>query len=66
MAAADEVCFLCVAQVMKADATGLFSQRVFLKHGFQSFAEVDYSELEDGLRPGPPHQALKLMVKLLD
>ncbi|XP_058803826.1 uncharacterized protein LOC131671440 [Phymastichus coffea] len=53
-------------KVVKADATGVFSQRVFLKRGFEVRTEIAYSEVEARLRPGPPHQALKLMVKLLD
>ncbi|KAL6254527.1 hypothetical protein P5V15_014580 [Pogonomyrmex californicus] len=53
-------------KVCKADATGAFSQKVCLKHGFQVEAEIPYSELDKSIRPTPPHQALKLMVKLLD
>ncbi|KAL6434884.1 hypothetical protein ACFW04_005214 [Cataglyphis niger] len=53
-------------KVCKADATGIYSQRVCLKHGFQVEAEISYAELDKSIRPAPPHQALKLMVKLLD
>ncbi|EFN82472.1 hypothetical protein EAI_06330, partial [Harpegnathos saltator] len=52
--------------VFKADATGVYSQKVCLKHGFQVEAEIPYTELEESIRPAPPHEALKLMVKLLD
>ncbi|XP_025154425.1 dopamine N-acetyltransferase isoform X1 [Harpegnathos saltator] len=53
-------------KVFKADATGVYSQKVCLKHGFQVEAEIPYTELEESIRPAPPHEALKLMVKLLD
>lgn len=53
-------------KVCKADATGAFSQKVYLKHGFQVEAEIPYTEMDKSVRPAPPHQALKLMVKLLD
>nr|XP_012215337.1 PREDICTED: dopamine N-acetyltransferase [Linepithema humile] len=53
-------------KVCKADATGAYSQKVCLKHGFQVEAEIPYVELDKSIRPAPPHQALKLMVKLLD
>lgn len=51
---------------MKADATGIFSQKCFLKHDFEVITEIPYSEVEENLRPGPPHEALKLLVKILD
>ncbi|KAJ8683844.1 hypothetical protein QAD02_019636 [Eretmocerus hayati] len=53
-------------KVMKADATGIFSQKVFRKYGFDVVTEIPYSEVDENLRPGPPHEALKLMVKVLD
>ncbi|KAL0130754.1 hypothetical protein PUN28_002402 [Cardiocondyla obscurior] len=53
-------------KVCKADATGAFSQKVCLKYGFQVEAEIPYTELDKSIRPAPPHQALKLLVKLLD
>ncbi|XP_033210086.1 uncharacterized protein LOC117168492 [Belonocnema kinseyi] len=53
-------------KVFKADATGLFSQKVFLKHGFQVEAEIPYSEIDENIRPDPPHRALQLLVKILD
>lgn len=52
-------------QVFKADATGMYSQKVCLKHGFQVEAEIPYTDLPENIRPAPPHQAVKLMVKLL-
>ncbi|XP_063994005.1 uncharacterized protein LOC135171407 isoform X2 [Diachasmimorpha longicaudata] len=52
-------------KVMKADATGIFSQKVFEKHGFKTEAEILYSEIDEAIRPSPPHSALKLMVKVL-
>ncbi|CAL7939497.1 unnamed protein product [Xylocopa violacea] len=53
-------------KVFKADATGMFSQKVCLKHGFQVEAEIPYTDLDESIRPAPPHQALKLMVKVLN
>ncbi|XP_043466559.1 uncharacterized protein LOC122501282 isoform X2 [Leptopilina heterotoma] len=53
-------------KIFKADATGLFSQKVFLKYGFKTEAEIPYSDIDVSIRPGPPHQALKLMVKILE
>lgn len=53
-------------KVFKADATGMFSQKVCLKNGFQVEAEILYKDLPENIRPAPPHEALKLMVKLLD
>ncbi|KAL7295726.1 hypothetical protein TKK_0011071 [Trichogramma kaykai] len=53
-------------KIMKADATGLFSQKVFLKYDFNVITEIPYSDVEPSLRPGPPHKALKLMVKILN
>ncbi|KAK0085661.1 hypothetical protein PV325_004695 [Microctonus aethiopoides] len=53
-------------QVMKADATGVFSQKVFEKHGFKTEAEIMYSELPDDIRPALPHRSLKLMAMLLN
>ncbi|XP_020284520.1 dopamine N-acetyltransferase [Pseudomyrmex gracilis] len=53
-------------KVCKADATGAYSQKVCSKHGFQVEAEIPYVELDKSIRPAPPHQALKLMVKLLN
>ncbi|KAK2586379.1 hypothetical protein KPH14_010666 [Odynerus spinipes] len=53
-------------KVFKADATGMYSQKVCLKHGFHDEAEIPYTDLPENIRPEPHHQALKLMVKLLD
>ncbi|EZA61235.1 hypothetical protein X777_08447 [Ooceraea biroi] len=53
-------------KVCKADATGLYSQKVCLKQGFRVEAEIPYAELDESIRPAPPHEALKLMVKLID
>ncbi|CAK9806794.1 Arylalkylamine N-acetyltransferase 1 [Anthophora plagiata] len=53
-------------KVFKADATGMFSQKVCLKHGFQVEAEIPYTDLDVSIRPAPPHQALMLMVKVLN
>lgn len=60
------ILLLCILQVFKADATGAYSQSVCLKHGFHVEAEIPYTELEESIRPAPPHLALKLMVKLLN
>ncbi|XP_066602940.1 arylalkylamine N-acetyltransferase 1-like [Prorops nasuta] len=53
-------------KIFKADATGLFSQKVFLKYGFHVESEILYSDLDEHIRPAKPHQALKLMVKTLE
>ncbi|KZC13533.1 Dopamine N-acetyltransferase [Dufourea novaeangliae] len=53
-------------KVFKADATGMFSQKVCSKHGFQVEAEIPYTELDESIRPAPPHESLKLMVKILN
>lgn len=53
-------------KVFKADATGAYSQSVCSKHGFQVEAETPYIDLEESIRPAPPHRALKLMVKILN
>ncbi|XP_012523656.2 dopamine N-acetyltransferase isoform X1 [Monomorium pharaonis] len=53
-------------KVCKADATGAFSQKVYEKYNFKVEAEIPYTELDESVRPAPPHQALKLMVKLLN
>ncbi|XP_051164779.1 arylalkylamine N-acetyltransferase 1-like isoform X2 [Leptopilina boulardi] len=53
-------------KIFKTDATGLYSQKVFLKYGFKTEAEILYLEIDENIRPEPPHQALKLMVKILE
>ncbi|XP_011299206.1 uncharacterized protein [Fopius arisanus] len=53
-------------KVMKADATSVYSQKVFEKHGFNTEAEIPYSEMDENIRPPSPHRALKLMVKVLN
>ncbi|XP_012278747.1 uncharacterized protein LOC105698783 [Orussus abietinus] len=53
-------------KVFKADATGIFSQKVCAKHGFEMEAEIPYADLDESIRPAPPHEALKLLVKLID
>ncbi|XP_011504927.1 PREDICTED: uncharacterized protein LOC105367815 [Ceratosolen solmsi marchali] len=53
-------------KVFKADSTGLFSQKAFLKNDFKIITEIRYSDVDERLRPGPPHEALKLLVKILD
>lgn len=50
---------------MKADATGIYSQKVFEKHGFKTEAEILYTDIDEKLRPAPPHRSLKLMVLVL-
>lgn len=62
----DPIVFFTLSQVIKADATGIYSQKCFLKYDFEVITEIPYSEVEENLRPGPPHEALKLMVKILD
>ncbi|XP_078035042.1 arylalkylamine N-acetyltransferase 1 [Augochlora pura] len=53
-------------KVIKADATGMYSQKVCSKHGFEVEAEISYMELDESIRPAQPHEALKLMVKVLN
>ncbi|CAD6208931.1 GSCOCG00010745001-RA-CDS [Cotesia congregata] len=52
-------------KVIKADATGIYSQKVFEKHGFKTEAEIFYTDIDDKLRPALPHRSLKLMVLVL-
>ncbi|KAK6634032.1 hypothetical protein RUM44_004639 [Polyplax serrata] len=56
-------------QLMRADATALFSQRVFEKYGFTTLKEVSYNEYPSKEAPlftvEPPHKSFKLMVKQL-
>lgn len=53
-------------QVFKVDATGMYSQKVCYKHGLEVEATILYGDLDESIRPAPPHQALKLLVKVLD
>ncbi|XP_071859201.1 arylalkylamine N-acetyltransferase 1 [Bombus fervidus] len=53
-------------KVFKVDATGMYSQKVCYKHGLEVEAMIQYRDLDESIRPAPPHQALKLLVKVLD
>ncbi|XP_046743079.1 arylalkylamine N-acetyltransferase 1 isoform X1 [Diprion similis] len=53
-------------KVFKADATGVYSQKICENFGFKTVAEIPYSEIDENIRPPPPHEALKLMVKILE
>lgn len=56
--------------VMKADATGLFSQKISSSLGFKTLVEVRYdSYIEDGVpvfRVAAPHVSLKIMYKCIN
>ncbi|GAB0098972.1 uncharacterized protein DMENIID0001_147870 [Sergentomyia squamirostris] len=56
-------------RVMKSDATGLFSQKIFSSLGFATKAEYSYG-VENGrmadLKVDPPHEKLKIMYKLIE
>ncbi|XP_012254439.1 uncharacterized protein LOC105685159 [Athalia rosae] len=53
-------------KVFKADATGIYSQKICTNFGFEIAAEIRYCEIDESIRPEPPHEALKLMVKILE
>ncbi|KAJ1524776.1 hypothetical protein ONE63_009652 [Megalurothrips usitatus] len=55
-------------QIMKGDATGLFSQRAAASMGFQTLHELLYEEYKDdggeiAFPTESPHKSLKIMVK---
>ncbi|KAH8289529.1 hypothetical protein KR054_006918, partial [Drosophila jambulina] len=54
--------------LLKADATGIFSQKIFRSHGFEVFAEQPYDKYKDDdggiiLPVEAPHIKLQLLVK---
>lgn len=57
---------------MKADATGLFSQKTMQSLGFSTLVEIRYDEYLDedtgcqAFNVAPPHEALKIMYKWID
>lgn len=58
-------------QIMKSDATGLFSQKVATSLGFKTVSEQLYTEYLDEnneqiFNVSPPHKSLKIMYKLLN
>lgn len=59
-------------QVMKADATGLFSQKISSSLGFSTLVEIRYDEFIDAetgypvFHVDPPHESLKIMFKWID
>uniref|UniRef100_A0A0K8TQB9 aralkylamine N-acetyltransferase n=1 Tax=Tabanus bromius TaxID=304241 RepID=A0A0K8TQB9_TABBR len=57
-------------KIMKADATGICSQKVCAQNGFEKISEVIYSEYVDNdrvpiLNVEPPHDKLMIMFKML-
>lgn len=59
-------------QVMKADATGLFSQKITSSLGFNTLFEIRYEDNIDEetgdpvFAVDPPHESLKIMYKWID
>lgn len=59
-------------QVIKADATGLFSQRISSSIGFITLLEIRYDEYLNEETGDPvfnvekPHESLKIMYKWID
>lgn len=58
-------------QVLKSDATGLFSQRVNESLGFVTCVEIRYDDYKDENNcqvfvVDAPHECLKIMYKVLD
>lgn len=56
---------------MKADATGLFSQKIFASHGFTACLELPYKEYRDEnnqqiFEVESPHEVFKIYYKSLD
>lgn len=54
---------------MKADATGLFSQKISMSFGFIPCLELPYDSYKDKsgnpiFKTDPPHDQLKIMYKL--
>ncbi|XP_037049914.1 dopamine N-acetyltransferase [Bradysia coprophila] len=61
----------CNFQLMKADATGLFSQKVSISFGFSPCLELSYNTYTDKqgdpiFKVDPPHDNLKIMYKLIN
>lgn len=61
----------CNYQLMKADATGLFSQRISTSFGFSPCLELPYNTYTDKqgdpiFNVDPPHDNLKIMYKLIN
>lgn len=57
-------------QILKGDATGLFSQKICTKNGYETIHELKYSnyKAENGepiFKPPPQHISLKIMIKIL-
>lgn len=58
-------------KLMKADATGLFSQKISMSFGFTPCLELPYTEYRDKdgepiFKVDPPHDKLKIMCKLIN
>lgn len=59
-------------QVLKADATGLYSQKISSSLGFNTLVEIRYEDNIDEktgdpvFAVDPPHESLKIMYKWID
>uniref|UniRef100_A0A0A9WWT0 aralkylamine N-acetyltransferase n=1 Tax=Lygus hesperus TaxID=30085 RepID=A0A0A9WWT0_LYGHE len=58
-------------KIFKTDTTGMFSQKTLLKLGHEPILEKKYEDIlsEDGERvfnTSPPHESLKIMIKILE
>lgn len=56
---------------MKADATGLYSQKISMSFGFSPCLELPYNKITDKqgdpiFNVDPPHDNLKIMCKLIN
>lgn len=56
--------------MIKGDSTGLFSQKILAKLGYETLLEVKYEEVKDEndeiiFKTPPPHTSLKIMYKMV-
>lgn len=70
MAKCDEVAAEKGFKVIKGDSTGLFSQKILAKLGYETLLEVKYEEVKDEndeiiFKTPPPHTSLKIMYKMV-
>lgn len=72
LAESEKVAMASGFPVMKADATGLFSQKIICSLGFRTLVESRYDEYMDEATDHPvftvepPHESLKIMYKWID
>ncbi|XP_073982450.1 arylalkylamine N-acetyltransferase-like 7 isoform X2 [Rhodnius prolixus] len=64
----EEVCRKGGFKVFKADVTGAFSQKIFLKRGFEVIFETKYEDIKDEngdqlIKTEPPHSVFKTVIK---